>query len=126
MAPAVGRAAPPAPAPLALPPQPPDWAGGMVDVVGQGQRQGSSLRAARAAEANALDHLREQVGDLRLVPGETIGEGARRDPRFARSVDHAVARGARLYRVEYRPDGSVLARVSLDLRQFWAAIQDMP
>jgi hypothetical protein len=39
-------------------------------------------------------------------------------------VDRAIARAARLYKADYNPDGTVVVRVSLDLRLLWSALKN--
>jgi hypothetical protein len=101
--------------------QPPDWIDRQLDqgAVGNGA---NSLLAARAAQGATIAQLRQQIDQLRLPGGPAIGDAARSDPRFARRVQVATARTARLYSLDYRPDGSVSARMSLDLREFWEAL----
>jgi hypothetical protein len=109
-----------------LPVQPPDWTGTMADAAGVGGPAVNSLRAAREAEADAMTHIHQQVMALALSPSQTIGQAVQSDPRLARAVDRAILRGARLYKTEYRPDGTVEVRVSLDLRFLWSAISSGP
>jgi len=101
--------------------QPPDWIDRQLDqgAIGNGA---NSLLAARAAQGAAIAQLRNQIDQLRLPGGPAIGDAARNDPRFARRVQVATVRTARLYSLDYRPDGSVSARMSLDLREFWEAL----
>jgi hypothetical protein len=98
----------------------------MADAAGVGGPAVNSLRAARAAEADALTHIRQQVMALGLTPTQTMGQAVQIDPRLARAVDRAILRGARLYSTDYRPDGTVEVRVSLDLRFLWSAIASGP
>jgi hypothetical protein len=128
MAPPVGRAAPPS-APTTWetavqPAQPPDWAGGMIDVVGTSGPSITELRAVRAAEADAMARLRRQVFDLPLTPALTIGQAAGGDPHLMHIVDRTIARTARLYNSQFHADGSVVVRVSMDLRLLWASIEN--
>ena len=109
-----------------LPAVPPPWTRSMADATGIGGPAVSSLRAARAAEADAMNHLRAAVFALPLTPDRTIGQAVQLDPTLARSVDRAIARGARLYASDYRPDGTVQVRVSLDLRFLWTEISSRP
>jgi hypothetical protein len=106
--------------------QPPDWAGSQVDVTGTSAAGQHSLRAARSAEADALATLHRQVMDLRLAPDLTVGQAAERDTSFARELGRAIDRSAHLYRTEYRPDGSVMVRMSLDMRDIWPVIDGRP
>jgi sulfur carrier protein ThiS len=127
MAPSIGIASPPpavAAAPLMIFAQPPDWANGMADAAGNGGPSSTSLRAARAAEADALAKLRQQVMALPLNPNLTIAQASEHDERLARAVDRAIARGGQLYKTEYHADGAVVARMSLDLRLVWSAVDE--
>lgn len=127
MAPSVGIASPP-PAAEAVPAmvfaKPPDWANGMADAAGNGGPSSTSLRAARAAEADALAKLRQQVLALKLNSDLTVAQAMQHNDRLARAVDRAIARGCQLYKTEYHPDGAVVARMSLDLRLVWAAVDE--
>jgi len=109
-----------------LPSVPPAWTRSMADATGLGGPAISSLRAARAAEADAMNHLRAAVFALPLTPDRTIGQATQLDPTLARSVDRAIARGARLYASDYRTDGTVQVRVSLDLRFLWTEMTARP
>jgi hypothetical protein len=103
-----------------LPVAPPDWANAMLDVTGSSGPVVNSLRTARAAEADAMGRLREQVMNLKI--GDiTVGQAAGRDPRLNIAVERAL-RGAVLYKTEYHADGSVVARMSLDLRILWRTV----
>jgi hypothetical protein len=112
--------------PISLPATPPDWAATLLDAVGNGPPAASSLRAARLAESEALAQLRRQVLDLPLTPDSTIAQAIAKDPRLSRLVDRAIARGAVLYQTDYHPNGTVTARMSLDLRLIWSALADQP
>jgi len=116
----------PAPTAIVIPTQPPDWSSGALDVVGSASRIPNALRAARAAEAVALNHLRTQVLALHLEPNETVGDVCQRDPQMARRVERAIEQGARLYQAKYQPDGSVACSMSLDLGLVWSTISGNP
>jgi hypothetical protein len=105
-----------------LPRAAPSWATGQLDAQGSAQIDTSKLKAARAAEADAVHRLREQVGGLSLVEGLTIEQATRRDPRVARAVDAALQQ-ARTYKVDYSATGQVQVRVGLDLRHVWSALE---
>jgi hypothetical protein len=123
--PTVGEAVLPAtaaPAVAAIPAQPPDWVANMADASGVGGPAATSLRAARAAEADAMTHLRRQVMALHLTPGQTIAQAVAADPSLGQAVDQEIARDSQLYKSDYRPDGTVEVRISLDLRLLWGAI----
>jgi hypothetical protein len=125
-----GTAARPAtavePVAIALPQTPPDWVNRQLDAEGTARpRAGSRLKSARAAEADAIAHLRSQVNALPLAGGSTLGEAAAHDPRLADAVSRALSQ-ARTYKVDYRPDGSAYVRMTLDLREVWEAIRAPP
>jgi hypothetical protein len=110
----------------ALPAQPPDWVANMADASGVGGPAANSLRASRAAQADAVSHLQRQVMALHLTGDQTIGQAAAGDPRLGRLVEQTIARDSQLYKSDYRPDGTVEVRMSLDLRLLWAAISGNP
>lgn len=128
VAPAVGNASvddvikqpPPA---VAIPTQAPAWSTESLIVDGTATVQGSKLKVARVAEDDARRKIAALVGDLPL-DGMTIAEAARRDPRFADLLVKSVGRG-RLVKAEYKADGTVEARITLDLRQLWEDIQGL-
>jgi hypothetical protein len=80
------------------------------------------LLSARAAEYAAASNLHRQIQDLPWGDGKTLGSAAARDPRLAAAIDQALARGARVYSVEYLSDGSATVHISLDLRDLWETI----
>jgi hypothetical protein len=81
----------------------------------------SKLKTARVAEANAEDVLRKMVYALPLTTTMTIGDAAKKSTAIANAVDHCLA-GARPYKVDYRADGSVLVKSSMNPRELWAEI----
>ena len=103
---------------IQVPQMPPAWVDRLADAEGTAAYAGSRLKTARAAEANALDQLDGQLRDLSLSPGLTLGAAAKLDPQIALSLTRARSH-ARTYKADYRADGSVLVRVSLDLRDLW-------
>jgi len=109
------------PAKAVLPEQPPRWVFGLADAEATARSGESGLKTARLAERQALAVLREQVRALELVPKTTLGSAADADPRIAKAVESAL-RSARVYKTEYRADGSVLVRMSLNLRLLWSEL----
>jgi hypothetical protein len=101
-----------------LPARPPDWVTHQLDAEGVGSVQGSKLRSARLAEADALGKLREQVEALSLSRDQHVGDLAREDPRIAQAVDRALGY-ARIAKTDYRADSSATVRLVLDLRDLW-------
>jgi len=125
MASPVGRSGPAAaatrPVQSLLPAQPPDWVDRQIDAQGTGAAR-TQLLSARAAEYAAASNLHRQIQDLPWGDGKTLGSAAARDPRLAAAIDQALARGARVYSVEYLSDGSATVHISLDLRDLWETI----
>lgn len=123
MAPASGRGAattpgaePVLPAAAELPHDPPAWVSDQIRV--EATVQGSGLRAARAAETNAISKMREQLDALSFDKDITLGQAAKANAR----VEHAVAsviRRAPTTKVDYAERGVVKVRVALDLDQLW-------
>lgn len=97
---------------------PPAWFFTQIDAGGSASNAGSKLLTARAAEADALQLLGKQLEMLELKKGLTLGDAARKDPRFGGVLSRGVER-ARVYRVEYFEDGSARVRVSTDTRYIW-------
>jgi hypothetical protein len=108
-----------------LPDNPPDWVQQQLDAEGSSKAKKDKLKAARAAEADALVRLRSQVDALPISGDLTVGEAQKRDKRLAEAVDRAV-KEARPYKVDYESDGRVRVKVNLDLREVWEAIRSVP
>jgi hypothetical protein len=106
---------------LVLPISPPEWADTLIESEATGTEGSSPLKVARAAEGVAIGKLREKFLALR-VGDMTLGEAVKADPRFAEAVNQVMLR-AHTYKVDYRADGSVLVRVSLDLRNAWEELR---
>jgi hypothetical protein len=125
----VGRAAATAPAKVVravqLPENPPAWVHQQLDAEGSSQAKKVKLKAARAAEGDAVNRLRSQVDALPITNNLTLGEAQKRDKRLAEAVDRAL-KDARLYKVDYESDGSARVKVILDLREVWEEIQAVP
>jgi len=101
-----------------IPDQPPEWIGRQMEAEGVIHAQGSQLKGARAAEHRAIRQLTELVNNLPLTPERTLGDAARNDPAVAQAITQAL-RHAHTDRAEYRADGGVSVRMSLDLRDLW-------
>lgn len=99
----------------------PAWARSPISASGSAERQQSRLRTARAAEQTARDTLRRKIEELVLVGERTMGEVAKEDEDIRRVIDNATA-AASIFGADYRSDGSVELRVSLDGQQLWQAI----
>ena len=100
---------------LTLPEAPPAWAQDAHTASGTATAAGSQLRTARAAEKSARAALREQVAALKLDE-QTALSAAGSQAREA--VDLAVS-AAKISGVDYRADGSVEVRVTIDGQQLW-------
>lgn len=108
-----------------LPDVPPDWVQQQLDAQGSSKAKADKLKAARAAETDAVSRLRTQVEALPLTSGVTIGEAQKRDKRLAEAVGRAV-KEAHTYKVDYESDGSARVKVNLDLREVWESIRSLP
>jgi hypothetical protein len=111
-------------APANIPSQPPTWINQALNSESTAAFQGSRLKTARQAENDAIDALRVKVDALPLA-SSTIGQAAHHDPAVERAVLQSLDR-ARAYRIDYLPDGSVKVKVSLDPRDLWQALQELP
>lgn len=135
--PVIGMASvvPPAPSALSsivLPIQPPDWVEQLIDAEATSSGGGAGgagasarLKVARAAQSAASEQLRQKFLALRINAQMTLAEAAQKDPRLAEAVDRAMLH-ARITKVDYRADGSVMARVTLDLQSAWDELRANP
>jgi hypothetical protein len=108
---------------IELPASPPQWLGQLIETEALAQptvspMQASKLRTKTAAESRATQTLHEQINSLQLSGEMTLGDAAKNDPRIAEAIDRAMLR-ARVYKVEYRADGSVMVRMMIDPRDLW-------
>lgn len=79
------------------------------------------MKCARAAELVAGVKIRAQVEELVLSDGVTVGGAAKRDPRVAEALDRAMGR-AKVFKADYKEDGSVTVSVALDMRELWGEL----
>lgn len=100
---------------------PPGWASDPIVAQAIAGRDGSSLRTARVAEQSARDTLRTEVYALKTSELLTVGELCSIDDSIAREVDRAI-QSAKVSGVDYRADGSVEVRISIEGRQVWQSI----
>ena len=107
---------------VALPQRPPRWVGQQVDGDGSAAGRRSHLLRARAAEAEALQDLRQRIEALPLENGRTLGDAARADAAVSQAIDRSLTR-ARTAKVDYGATDSVTVRLSLDLRHVWQELQ---
>jgi hypothetical protein len=108
-----------------LPDVPPDWVQQQLDAEGSSKPKADKLRAARAAETDALSRMRTQVEALPLTTGLTIAEAQKRDKRLADAIGRAI-KEVHTYKVDYESDGSARVKVNLDLREVWESIRSLP
>jgi hypothetical protein len=106
------------PAAIVLPEQPPTWLGQLIQSEAVAPPANSMLRTKHLAESSASQTLRDRINAMQLTRQLSIGEAAKQDPRIADAVDRVLLR-ARIYKVEYRADGSVMVRMMIDSRDLW-------
>jgi hypothetical protein len=104
---------------VVLPAEPPQWSKELADAQATSPRDGSPLRTARRAEALAIEKLRDQINQLPLSPGLTVGAAAGKDPRIDQAIVHVISR-IRPSQVDYGDKGAVTVRVTLRLSDLWA------
>jgi hypothetical protein len=125
----IGRAAASASAPttavvvIDIPAQPPSWTEQPLMAEGTADARGSKLKTARIAESAAVDALRVTIDALPLNSRMTIGDAVKKSPTIARAVDRCLSE-ARPYKVDYRADGSVSVKSSMNPRELWAEISE--
>lgn len=118
--PTVGRAKVEQAKPVEIP-NVPAWVNEPITTSASAPDAGSKLRTARAAENAARDAMREKLRSLPLAERETLGTASQVDPHFADAID-AAAISARVVGTDYRADGSVEVRVSIDGQSVWQAV----
>lgn len=104
-----------------LPSEPPQWVFGLADAEGLANSADTRLKTARLAEANTLSTLQDRIQALEVNQGVTLGALADKTPGVRRAIANALQQ-ARVYKTEYRADGSVLVRMSLNLRILWGEL----
>lgn len=107
-----------------IPRQPPAWVSQSLTSQATEKFKDSRLKTARAAEYSARDALRVKIDALDLSQS-TVGEAAKRDPAVERAIQQAMDR-SRAYKIEYLPDGSATVKVSLDPRDLWDQLRELP
>jgi hypothetical protein len=110
---------------LTLPDQPPDWVDQRLEADAIATGGGSRLKTGRMAEANAIAKIRGLFLALPIQTNITLGDAAKTDPQISHAVDRAMLH-ARTHQVDYRPDGSVKVRISLDLQDAWDELRSSP
>ncbi len=95
----------------------PDWMAGWMSeplqAEGSASNTAGKLRAAREAEQTAQQSLRKKILSLKIDESTTIEQAISTNPNLNKAVDRAITR-AKVYQVDYNPDGSVVTRVTLD------------
>jgi hypothetical protein len=107
-----------------IPNQPPAWISQALNSEATQKLQGTRLKTARAAENVAMDELRKQIDSLALG-STTLGEAAKQNAGIERAIGQAMGR-ARTYKIDYLPDGSVNVKASLDARDLWDKLRELP
>jgi len=107
--------------PVAFPGEPPLWANQQAEAEATSPAHGSKLRTARAAEALAVEKLRQKIDELPLDARTTLGEAVRRDPRIGQAISRSLGR-ARPFKVDYGQKGAVTVHVALNLSDLWAEL----
>ena len=100
----------------------PEWVDRQLDADGKGAATGSQLKAARAAEADAVNKLRAKLDPLPLTNGLTIGQAVAKDPTLENALDRALVK-ARRTNVDYQGLDAATVKVQLDLREVWREIE---
>lgn len=106
---------------VSLPAEPPAWSKEQAEAQATSPQDGSPLHTSRRAEALAVEKLRDQINQLPLASGMTIGTAAGKDPRIEQAVAKSISR-ARPSKVDYGPKGAVTVHVVLRLSDLWSLI----
>jgi hypothetical protein len=116
--PAVGKS-------VSIPASAPNWANQLAQAQATSAPRADRLRTARAAEAMALEKLRQQVRDLPLTDGMTLGQAASLDPRIDQAITKSVNR-AKPYQVDYDSTGqAATVHVSMNLADLWSKLANL-
>jgi hypothetical protein len=108
-------------APVRIPVDAPMWATRQIEATAVARETG--LRGAHAAQSSARSDLREQLIQLPLTRGLSVGSAATADPRVERAIADALQR-ARVSSVRYLPD-QVEVTLSLDLELLWRPLSQL-
>jgi hypothetical protein len=101
-----------------LPQRAPEWAHDQIDVQGLASGSGPKLKTALAAEADARAKLHARIENLQLDRNLTVADAAKQSRLVADAVARFVKQ-AHIFKTEYRPDGTVVVRMSADLGDLW-------
>lgn len=104
---------------VALPAEPPAWSKEQAESEATSPQDGSPLHTSRRAEALAMEKLRDQINQLPLSPGMTVGAAAGKDPRIEQAIAKCLSR-ARPSKVNYGSNGDVTVHVVLRLADLWS------
>jgi hypothetical protein len=104
-----------------MPSEAPAWSREQADAEATSPQTGSPLHTARRAEALAVEKLRDQINQLVLSPGVTVGSAAGNDPRIEQAVAKVISR-ARPSQVDYGSNGTVTVHVTVRLGDLWALV----
>jgi hypothetical protein len=107
---------------LDVPGAAPEWVERQLEAEGKGTAKGSQLKAARAAEADAVNKLRAKLDPLPLTNGLTISQAVAQDNSIENALDRALVR-ARRTNVDYQGLDSATVKVQLDLRDVWRELE---
>jgi hypothetical protein len=114
---------------VTIPSRAPQWARGTPLIADATAPRGSSpLKTEFAADRRARERLREHINALTLETsggGITLGEAASRSANIAGAID-SVVQNAKPYKVDYLADGSVAVKMSIDPRDLWDALSELP
>jgi len=108
-----------------LPGTPPEWIKNPITVGGSASAGGNRLKTARIAEDQALAALLKHMESLPLNNNRTVGEWASQNASVRHVLDQMLIR-AKVTRIEYAPDGSAAVKVTLDPRDLWDELQELP
>jgi hypothetical protein len=103
---------------LVLPLVPPDWVDQELEAEGVASAGGLKLKVGVAAQANAVEKIRQQFVLLHVDANTTLGEAADQDPALKQAIDRAM-KHVHTSRVDYFGDGSVRVKITLNLRDAW-------
>jgi len=96
----------------------PAWTEEAIGIEGAAPIISSKLRSAVRAETDARAKLRAKVESLELGKGVTVGQAAEQDHRV-RDVVYRFVKQSRIYKTEYKPDGTVVVYLTADPRDLW-------
>ena len=114
-------------APVIIPTEPPGWAQRATNLTAEGssRTRRTQLLTAQAAESKAAENLRSIVEALPLDATHTLGDAARQDPAVERAINRAMRR-AHIYKIDYLPDGAAGVSVTIDPRDVWDELREIP